>query len=120
MGYILGLEWNNEFVENSNSHSDMASFSGDYLTTAKSAKPFEAFLARVGNTLITHETSNYNYQTTIAFLNWSTNDTLTHPNEPDSYEDSVEVNTENIVLKSGYYVGFFAAVDVYPLIPEKY
>ena len=119
LGYILGLEWNNEFVENSNSHSDMASFSGDYLTTAKGAKPFEVFLARVGNTLITHETSNYNYQTPIAFLNWSTNDTLSHPNEPDSYEDSVEVNTENIVPRSGYYAGLFAAVDVYPYYPKS-
>lgn len=119
MGYILGLEWNNDFVTNSNSHKNKASFAGDYLKTTDTAAPFEAFLAQIGNTLIAHETENYSAQTPVAFLNWSTNDTIKHTNEPDSYEDSVEVNTENIVPTENYYAGLFAAVDAYPYYPKS-
>lgn len=119
LGYILGLEWSNEFVTASNKHKDKESFSGNYLKTGDTSRPFEAFLARIGNTLISHESETYNFQTPVAFLNWSTNDTLNHPNEPDSYEDSVEVNTESIVATSNYYAGLFAAVDVYPYYPKS-
>ncbi len=119
LGYILGLEWNNDFVTQSNAHSDKAVFSGKYLKTSENAKPFESFLAQIGNTLIEHEIENYNYQTPVAFLNWTTTDTLNHPNEPDEYEDSVEVNTENILATDDFYAGLFAAVDVYPYYPKS-
>lgn len=119
LGFILGLEWNNEFVEKSNTHTDKAAFAGEYLKTAPGATPFEAFLARVGDTLIAYETQNYTYQTPVAFLNWSTNDTLDHPNEPDAYEDSVEVNTEHVLPQADYYAGLFAAVDAYPYYPKS-
>lgn len=118
IGYILGLEWDNSFVTNSNTHSDKSKFSGKYLKTADNALPFEAFLCRAGETLIEHETSGYNHQTPVAFLNWTTNDILTHDNEPDEYEDSVTVNTENIICTNEYYAGLFAAVDIYPYYPE--
>lgn len=119
LGYILGLEWNNDFVTQSNAHNDKTAFSGKYLKTSENAKPFESFLAQIGDTLIEHEIENYNYQTPVAFLNWTTTDTLNHPNEPDEYEDSVEVNTENILATDDFYAGLFAAVDVYPYYPKS-
>lgn len=119
LGYILGLEWSNEFVTASNKHKDKESYKGEYLKTTDTSRAFEAFLAQIGDTLIKHETENYNHQTPVAFLNWSTNDTLNHPNEPDSYEDSVEVNTESVVAQANYYAGLFAAVDVYPYYPKS-
>lgn len=118
VGYILGLEWDNTFVMNSNSHNEKRVFSGEYLKTSDNASPFEGFLCRAGNTLIEHETSAYKAQTPVAFLNWSTNDPLTHDNEPYEEEDSVTVNTENILPSNKYYAGLFAAVDAYPYYPE--
>lgn len=118
VGYVLGLEWPADFVITTNDNHKGKTYRGDYLYTSKNASPFEAFLATVGDELISYETKRYNAQTPIAFLNWSTTDPLEHTNEPFDEEDAVGVDTENILSTEKYYSKQFAAIDIYPYYPE--
>lgn len=117
-GFILGLEWMPEFIQQTNDKNPTKkSYMGKYLYT-QNASAFEAFLCNVGNTLIEYETSQYQTQVPLAFLNWSTTDTLTHTNEPFSEEDAVSLDTNHILPTNAYLPGMFAAIDIYPYYPE--
>lgn len=118
VGYVLGLEWDYNFVMNTNTHENKSQFVCKYLNTKPSASPFEAFLCRVGDVLIDFETANYAHQTPIGFLNWATTDPIEHTNEPFEEEDCVSVDSENITATDKYYAGMFAAFDAYPYYPE--
>lgn len=117
-GYILGLEWQPDFILTTNANNpNKSAYTGRYLYTSGSS-PFEAFLCQVGDTLISYETEQYHTQSPIAFLNWSTTDPLIHSNEPFPEEDSAQLNTNSIKSTEYYHCGMFAALDIYPYYPE--
>lgn len=116
-GYILGLEWNPEWIKKTNQNNPgKTAYSGTYLSTDGGA--FLAFLCEAGNALIAHETQNYGAQAPVGFLNWSTTDVLTHSAEPFAEEDAVSLDTREIKATGAYYAGLFAPVDAYPYYPE--
>lgn len=118
MGWILGIEWDPNFVKNTNeAHPDIDSYDGKYLYT-EHASPFEAFLAETGNYTIEYETEKYKMQRAVSFTNWVTTDTLRHPNEPLEKEDRAEVNTEHIKEKVSFKPGLFASYHIYPYYPD--
>lgn len=117
-GWIVGIEWDPNFVINTNNqHPDKRTHDGEYLYT-QTATPFEAFLCRVGDEMIKHETDKYSFQTVMAFSNWITTDPLIHPNEPHVDEDKTSVNVENIKCRK-FGPGMFASYHIYPYYPDS-
>lgn len=118
VGWIVGIEWDPNFVINTDTqHPDKKGYDGEYLYT-QTASPFEAFLCRVGDTLISHESQQYQFQTPLAFSNWITTDPLIHPNEPHVDEDKATVNTENVKCRN-FGPGMFASYHIYPYYPDS-
>lgn len=117
-GWIIGIEWDPNLVLNSDEqHPNKRNFDGKYLYT-QSATPFEAFLCRVGNSVVEYETTTYKYQVSLAFTNWITTDPLSHPNEPHYDEDKATVNTENVKFRN-FAPGMFASYHIYPYYPDS-
>lgn len=119
MGLILGIEWDPEFVNNTDKlNVGKSDFKGKYLYTSDNASPFESFLCELGDKAISYETDKYNTQVPISFTNWVTTDLLEHSNEPDKKEDSEVVNPNNIKANENFKSGIFASYHVYPYYPE--
>ena len=117
-GWIIGIEWDPNLVNNTDEqHPDMRDHDGDYLYT-QSATPFEAFLCRAGDALVSHETETYQFQAPLAFTNWITTDPLSHPNEPHFDEDKATVNTEDVKFRN-FAPGMFASYHIYPYYPDS-
>lgn len=118
VGWILGIEWDPDFVENTdNSNPDRTFYEGKYLKT-DNASPFETFLCEVGDTILEYEIDNYQMTRATAFSNWLTTDMLSHPEEPMEKEDRVTVNIEHIKAQPYFKSGLFASYHVYPYYPE--
>ena len=117
-GWIIGIEWDPNLVINTNEqHPDMREHDGKYLYT-QSATPFEAFLCRVGDAMIEHESTEYSFQVPLAFTNWITTDPLIHPNEPHEDEDKTSVSVENVRSRN-FGPGMFASYHIYPYYPDS-
>lgn len=118
IGYILGIEWDPEFVVKTNEKNQgITNYEGAYLYSVD-ASPFENFLCESGDNCITYETDHYQTQKTLSFVNWPTTDVMSHPNEPFPGEDSVAVNTEHIKQKNTFKPGLFASYHIYPYYPD--
>lgn len=118
IGWILGVEWDPSFVMNTNQlHPTLNHYEGNFLYT-ENASPFEAFLAQVGDTILSYEADKYKTTRPVSFTNWLTTDPLTHPNEPDPKEDMAVVNVEHIKTKDKAFAGQYASYHVYPYYPE--
>jgi len=119
LGYILGIEWDPEFVTTTNSNNkDKINYEGKYLYT-ENASPFESFLCEIGDSCIEYETEKYKMQRPVSFVNWVTTDMLSHPNEPLPNEDVVSVNMEHIKKKDKFEAGLFASYHIYPYYPDS-
>jgi hypothetical protein len=119
VGYILGIETEEEFVEKTNAaNPDKNSFSGEYFNTSDDASPYEAYMAFMLETCVAYEYENYGVQHPVAFTNWPTTDVMAHPNEPADMEDGTSVNPDHIVATDNYTAGMFASYHNYPYYPD--
>lgn len=118
ISWVLGIEWDPEFVMTTNAlNNEDTVYDGNYLYT-QNASPFEVFLAKVGDAVLSYEALTYKETRPLSYTNWLTTDPLTHINEPDPKEDMVSVNVEHIRLKDKAFAGQFASYHVYPYYPE--
>lgn len=118
IGWILGLEWEPEFVQETNDRNrGISQFEGEYLYT-EGVQPFEVWLAKMGDYAIAYETERYRMQRPLSFVNWPTADVMRHPNEPNKNEDMVSVNVEAIKARPDFSPGCFASYHVYPYYPD--
>lgn len=120
LAWLLGIESDAILVNTTNSvHADEHSYQGQYLTTTADASPYETFMCRLGDTLLTYEMTNYSMQRPISWCNWPTTDMLTHENEPDAEkEDAATINVEHIQATKLFKAGIFASYHIYPYYPE--
>ena len=117
IGYILGIEWDGEFIKKTNElHPEITGYNGKYLKTV-SGSPYESFLAQVGDHAITYETQKYKQQRLLAFSNWPTTDPLLHSAEEDSV-NFAQLDVEHIKATDNFYSGQFASYHVYPYYPD--
>ncbi len=118
IGWVLGVEWDPYFVNNTNQlHETLNHFEGQFLYT-ENASPFEAFLAKAGDAILSYEAEHYQTTRPLSYTNWLTTDPLTHPNEPDPKEDMASVDVEHIKTTKKAFAGQFASYHVYPYYPE--
>ncbi|MGL4606562.1 MAG: family 2 glycosyl transferase [Eubacteriaceae bacterium] len=119
LGYILGIEWDPQFVVDTNAKNpDKTNFVGKYIYS-ENANPFENFLAIMGDRCVTYEAETYQAQRPISYSNWVTTDMLNHPNEPLPTENIVSVNTEHIKKTDLFTSGLFASYHIYPYYPDS-
>ena len=117
-GWLLGIECEAYLVNGTNTaHPEMSSFDGEYVY-ARNISPFEVFIAQMSELAISYETEHYRMQRPVAFINWTTTDPISHPNEPYIKEDSVSIDVERIKPKASFAPGFFASYHVYPYYAE--
>ena len=125
MGYILGIEWDEMFVEYTNRLNDrVEGFKGEYLQTKDQANGFEIFLAKWGNDLLAYEDRVYGEQKLISFCNWPLTDPFYNEFElkanpsGDVVQDSEAIiDLENVVTNAACQSGVFASYNVYPYYP---
>lgn len=118
IGWILGIEWDPEFVANTDKvNKGNVTYEGKYLYTEQ-ASPFESGLCEIGDYAIDYEANKYSMQRPVSFTNWVTTDMLSHPNEPLQKEDMSIVNTEHIKSKEAFKPGLFASYHIYPYYPD--
>ena len=125
MGYILGIEWDEMFVEyTTRINSHIKGWDGKYLSTGSEANGFETFLAKWGNDLLAYEDSIYQEQKLISFCNWPLTDPLKNEFElkPNPSANVIEdseafIDIDHIHVEPTCSSGIFASYNVYPYYP---
>ena len=116
LGYIVGVDWTDTTVAYTNEKykNDNLSYTGEYMSSAKDATPFEVMLAEIGDLLIEYETKKYKNQRLIAFSNYPQTDPFTYPEEVEElYAKCARIDAEHIKTTDKFIAGHFASYHVY-------
>lgn len=118
IGWILGVESDEKLVNTTNiNNPDITSYKGKYIS-ANNIQPFEVFWSMTADYAITYEMDNYKMQRPLSFSNWLTADTMKHPSETMTKEDSIALDVQRLTKEDTFKCGFFASYHVYPYYPN--
>ncbi len=140
LAYVIGREWEPYSVAAYDEKLDAPkSFKGKYLETLGDSR-FEAWLAKVMDSMISFEMDEYNAQRPMAFTNWPTTDPMKHVSEATKAEenalrvkrgepvdrakineydnDGVGIDPTLIRATEAYRAGTFASYHAYPYYPD--
>jgi hypothetical protein len=116
LGLLFGIEWPPAVVAETNAAGTTGRYDGEYIQA--SGTPFERWLAGRLEVMVDHETTTYDTQRPVSFVNWVTTDPLEHPYEPFPDEDRVSVDPDNITPTAAFSAGTLASYHVYPYYPD--
>lgn len=120
LGYIIGVEWEDVTVAyTDHMKPERNSYKGRYMYTSEDATPFEAMLAKAGDSLIAYETDKYKEQRLVAFSNWPTTDPFSYPEFVlRLFRKCASVDVEHIKTTKEFLSGQFASYHIYPYYPD--
>lgn len=120
LGYIIGVEWEDVTVAyTDHMKPERNTYQGKYMYTTENATPFEALLAKAGDSLIAYETDKYKEQRLVAFSNWPTTDPFSYPEfVMQLFRKCAAVDVEQIRTTEEFLSGQFASYHVYPYYPD--
>ncbi|MCH7471623.1 hypothetical protein IIA79_01535 [bacterium] len=138
LAYIVGREWEPQDIRGFHRlYPGITEHRGKHIS-AYGAQPFECWLARLCDYLVTYEEHAYRQQHPIAFSSWPTIDPLSHESEvflvekrprlpfatPDdapqlerTLNDVVNISCKSLTVEAGFAAGIFASYNVYPYYP---
>lgn len=117
LGYIIGREVHPDEVLHTNElYPERTAFEGTYLSV-EDVHASEVFIVSMMDLLLNHEQTNYTTQRPISFSSWPSLDPLSHPQEPNRYEDTAHIDISK-VDHSRAKAGIFVSYHAYPYYPD--
>lgn len=122
IGYIIGTDWNDVTVEYTNQkNKEDTVYNGKYLKTNDNAKPFERFLAEIGDNVFKYESEKYGEQKLLSFGNAPQTDPFEYDAAiSDYFNKFTTVDISRISSTNKVKSGIFAAYQVYSGYPDYY
>ena len=126
LGYVLGVEWDEMFVDYvCRFNEGIAPYQGAYISSRQEANAVEIFFSQWGDYLLKYEDETYGTQKLLSFANWPETDPLVNEVSPKLSVASATENTEafidleNLQLSDKVVSGMFASYNVYPYFPAS-
>ena len=120
LGYIIGTEWNDATIEYTNQkYPNKNVFEGKYFYTMSDAKPFEAYLAEVMDTLVSYESKKYGEQRLVSIGSVPLTDPFTYDEIiADYFNKFTSFDVARIHNRDNFISGMFASFQVYSAYPD--
>ena len=118
LGYILGIEWDDTYVEYISNINSGIDYKGKYFSGAENASPFEMFLAWWGDKTFSYELEKYHEQHLISYANWADTDPFENDIQIDDRKEiDAVLDIDNINHNKDVKTGIFVSYNIYPYYP---
>jgi hypothetical protein len=117
LGYIIGREvYPDEILKTDLVNAGVSSFQGTHFSI-QNASPSEVWFTSSLEYLVNYEELNYSTQRPVSVSSWPTLDPISHFEEANRMEDTVNIDLSKIQLVNAP-AGFFISYHAYPYYPD--